>query len=735
MHPIRPDDPKKLGGYVLLERLPEGPRGAAFLGQESEDAPIRVIKLLTGQPGAEDVARFAGARRVSGSAVARTVDTGLHEGSVYVVREHVEGRSLAEMVAADGPLGADAVERVASGILTALIATHLAGLTHRGLTPANVIMGADGVRVTDPDLGEATGEVGYRSPEQRRGEPYGSAADLFAWAATVVFAATGKAPSEHEADPNGVPALGSLAEPLREVVAAALSKEADQRPSAHTALLRLLGSPPAEPELTADLPLAQLDGRADLPPGQPDVTDKLPLARPDVMAELPTPENPAQPPVSGPSAPPPMAGVAPLEGVPVPQQPPPQQHWGPPQHAWEPPRPQQPRALQASVVGAPGPRRKFPVGLVASVAALMVLSGAGLWGASRYTDTQRINAVGVAADGKVTDGSGGSAVTGENGVSSPGDGTVPQQGEPGADSTQPEVPVPWATSPAADPDAVGPLILPTEEPSGVPTAPAYSSVPTPSRLPAQPVPTSQPTTAQPTTAQPTTARPTTAQPATPQPTTARPTTARPTTPQPKPTQSKSPQPVTTQSKSPPATETATAEPTYKNTKTPEPTPSPAKSSVTPSPAPAPSKTTTAPAPTTNPPAPAPVQQPVQQPAQSSAPPPAPPQQEPKNPYTPVQVCGSGFYVQRSQAFNGGETFQLYNTGTKQNCVVTMKYAGVGKDSPVSATLDVQGGGTASDGGNFKYYAGPVKLLAPGKCVKFSGSVGAASTAAGWANCG
>jgi serine/threonine protein kinase len=676
MHPLQPDDPERLGDYVLSERLPKGPRGAAFLGRESDDAPLRVIKVLTGKPDADGVARFAGVRRVSSSHIARTVDAGLHDGHVYVVREHVTGRSLAETLATDGPLGADAVERVAVGTLTALTAAHLAGITHRGLTPANVIMGADGLRVTDLDLGEAAGEIGYRSPEQLRGEPYGSEADLFAWAATVVFAATGKAPFGHDADAvlTGVPALGALTEPLRGVVFAALSKDAGQRPTTYTALLRLLGGQHAEPEITA----------------------------------MPSPAGvPPQLPMHGSTALSPAVGGAPLEGVPMqpPQRPqqsqPPQQ---PPQQSWRPPPseqssgpPQRPQILQAPVVGSPTPRRKFPVGLAASVVGLMVLSGVALWGAGRYTETQPISTVGVAADGEATGGVGALAETGKNAVTSPDDGTVPQPGASEADQPQPETTVPWATS-TADQDGVSALVLPTEEPSNIPTAPVYSTVPTPTPLSTQPVPTAQPTTAP---------RKTATQPAT--------------------------QPATPQ-----VTKTVTATPTVSATKTPrqsqEPTPSPTKSIETPAPAPAPSRSTQAPAPaparTTESPA---AQAPRPEPTKSVAPPPA--QAEPKNPYTPAQVCGSGFYVQRSQSFNGGETFQLYNSGTKQNCVVTMKYAGVGKESPVSATLDVQGGGSATDSGSFKYYAGPVKLPAPGKCVKFSGSVGAGSTSAGWANCG
>ncbi|MFF0866740.1 hypothetical protein ACFYUV_33620 [Nonomuraea sp. NPDC003560] len=665
-----------------MERLPEGPRGVAFLGRESEDAPLRVIKVLAAKPDAdaEGVARFAKVRRLSSSSIARTLDAGLREGHLYVVREHVEGRSLAEAVAADGPLDPDGVERVAVGTLTALTAAHLAGVTHRGLTPGNVIMGADGVRVTDLDLGEAAGEIGYRSPEQLRGEPYGPSADLFAWAATVVFAATGKAPFGQDADEvlTGTPELGTLAEPVRNVVSAALSKDARQRPAADAALLRLLGGPPADQEVTAKLPSS-------------DASANTPAFVPPALAAA--------------------EGAEPLEGVPV-QPPQPQlQQTQQPQQTWEPPRVQQPmreaphrpKVWQASVVDPAAPRRKFPVGLTASVAALMVLSGVGLWGASRYTDTNRIDSVGVAAEGRSTDGATGSADAAGNGTTGPGDGTVPQPGEPGTD--QADVAVPWATPSDADPYGVGPLILPTEEPSGVPTAPVYSTVPTPSPLSTQPVTTPQPTTAQPTASQP---------------------------------------------KSPQATKTVTATPTARDTRTPEqsqePTPTPKKSTEPPTPTPqksteaptpAPKKSTEAPAPTKStqqaPTPPPTTEAPAPEPPQSEAPPAAQP--EPKNPYTPIQVCGSGFYVQRSQSFNGGETFQLYNSGTKQNCVVTMKYAGVGKESPVSATLDVQDGDSATDSGDYKYYAGPVKLTAPGRCVKFSGSVGTGSTAAGWANCG
>jgi hypothetical protein len=114
---------------------------------------------------------------------------------------------------------------------------------------------------------------------------------------------------------------------------------------------------------------------------------------------------------------------------------------------------------------------------------------------------------------------------------------------------------------------------------------------------------------------------------------------------------------------------------------------------------------------------------------------APASEQMKNPYKPMQVCGSGFSIQRAQPFAGGVTYQLWSDKAGQNCVVTMKTTNVGQKTPVSATLEVQGGDSRTDSGNFEYYAGPVKLPARGKCVRFSGSVGSGSTSAGWASCG
>ncbi|MBB2742493.1 UNVERIFIED_ORG: hypothetical protein FHR35_002315 [Microbispora rosea subsp. rosea] len=740
MHPLRPGDPEQIGEYAILGRLDEGPRGDVYVGKETgDDAPVRVIKLLAAEPGSGQAVldRLTVATRVSSSYVARTITAGLFGDRPYVVREHVEGRSLAAAVAAEGPLSGEALERVAVGVLTALTAVHLADLAHGSLTPHNVIVADDGVKLTDVAVGPPSGEPAYRAPEQIRGERYDAYADMFAWAATVVFAATGRPPfpQEPQAVLNAQPDLGGLEERLRQVVLPALAKEPGQRPTAYTAMLQLLGGGGA--------------------------AGAQPVADPGATVALPA--QPSQPPVGGVPVPPvPQQTWGP---APVPQQPP-TPTWQPPAMPQEQPRQQTwgPPTTQGQVETAK--RRPFPVGLAAAVGAVVLLSGVGLWGAGHYAEVQLSPAAAERAAGQ--HGTGGRVIAGGGDV---GGGTTggATGGGGQAPTPAPQVTVPWALS-SDDPDSpVQPLVLPSEWPTDAPVTPELTSVPTPGPIvpvPTQPVvpPPAQPTGRTQPTAHVTTTATVTAMPS---------PTASPVPTEP------SPEPPPTQSPSPVATETQETVPTSEPTVPARPSPmvSPVPTTQEPTtqapPTPAPSRTPTAvptrtatrtatPRPTvtrtatarptvtrtTTPPKPTVTPQPTVTPKPTvtlrptvtakpttAAPKPSSTTAPARNPYSPAQVCGSGFYVQHSSPLAAGTVYQLYNASTGENCVVTIKTADVGKATPVSATLEVQGGGMKTDSGNYEYYAGPVKLQAKGKCVRYSGRVGSAGASSDWGNCG
>jgi len=104
----------------------------------------------------------------------------------------------------------------------------------------------------------------------------------------------------------------------------------------------------------------------------------------------------------------------------------------------------------------------------------------------------------------------------------------------------------------------------------------------------------------------------------------------------------------------------------------------------------------------------------------------------RNPYTAVEVCGAGFYkIDKHKLFSGSRhtthlatTFLLYNDSTGQNCAVTMKRHYIGEPTTTGVSLKVKGKKRpwVVDQDAFKYYAGPVYRTAPGRCVRFGGTV-------------
>ncbi|KAB8181995.1 N-acetylmuramoyl-L-alanine amidase [Microbispora catharanthi] len=107
-----------------------------------------------------------------------------------------------------------------------------------------------------------------------------------------------------------------------------------------------------------------------------------------------------------------------------------------------------------------------------------------------------------------------------------------------------------------------------------------------------------------------------------------------------------------------------------------------------------------------------------------------------NPYTPEQVCGSGYSVIDSAALGtAGTVYLLYNSGNGNNCVVTLKKTSLGTATATSAYLEVQGRSRVTDSGDYGYYAGPVSASAADKCVKWGGKAGSSSYDSPFEHCG
>jgi serine/threonine protein kinase len=280
-----PGDPADLGPYKILGRLGEGGQGVVFLGRapHSEHVAIKLLHArLSGDSAAR--ARFVReldvAKQVARFCTAQVLDANVVGDQPYIVSEYVDGRSLHRLVKAEGPRTGGALERLAIGTLTALTAIHQAGIVHRDFKPHNVMLGPDGPRVIDFGVARALGAAGdtqdigtpsYMAPEQLSSAGLGPATDMFAWAATMVFAGTGRPPFGNDEVAavmhrilHGEPDLGPLQSPLRDVVGACLAKDPAQRPTAQEAQQRLLGAGAAVPAAVS-APAAQ-------PAGLPEIT-------------------------------------------------------------------------------------------------------------------------------------------------------------------------------------------------------------------------------------------------------------------------------------------------------------------------------------------------------------------------------------------------------------------------------------------------------------------------------
>jgi serine/threonine protein kinase len=261
-------EPEQVGDYEVVARLGEGGQGAVYLGESPEGTRV-AIKVLHARFAAEAEVRRRFLReadvaaRVAGFCTARVIGTGMLDERPYIVSEYIPGPSLEELVRTGGPRTGSGLERLAVATLTALASIHRAGVVHRDFKPGNVILGPEGPVVIDfgiaraLDLLTSNADVGgtpaYVSPEQLGNETMTPASDMFSWASTMVFAATGRLafpatsiPAVLHAVLYGEPDVSDVPEPLRAMVAACLAKNPAARPSA-AELLRSLTGEDADP--------------------------------------------------------------------------------------------------------------------------------------------------------------------------------------------------------------------------------------------------------------------------------------------------------------------------------------------------------------------------------------------------------------------------------------------------------------------------------------------------------
>jgi eukaryotic-like serine/threonine-protein kinase len=197
------------GRYVIERELGHGGMATVYLARDHELGRPVAVKVLSAQLANDDAfrARFVRETRLAGRLahpnIVRVYDAGEADARPYIVMEYVPGNSLAET----GRLPAARVVELGVEACAGLQHAHDAGLVHRDVKPANLLLRDDGVlKIADFGIARAAestrhtqagtllGTAAYLAPEQIAGEDATAAADVYSLGAVLYELLTGRPP-------------------------------------------------------------------------------------------------------------------------------------------------------------------------------------------------------------------------------------------------------------------------------------------------------------------------------------------------------------------------------------------------------------------------------------------------------------------------------------------------------------------------------------------------------------
>jgi len=331
---------QELAGFRLERLIGRGGMGVVFLAEQVALRRRVAVKVISPEL-AHDVAFRARFEREAQLAAAidhpnvvAVHGAGEEDGRLYIAMRYVEGPDLGALIAREGPLAPERAARLVAAIADALDAAHEAGLVHRDVKPANILVsnrdGREQPYLTDFGLtkavaaggptgtGQWLGSPDYAPPEQIQGEPVDARADVYALGAVLHHALTNSVPFPRDsqmaklyAHVHDPPPMPSSLEPRLDpafdaVIARAMAKRpADRYPSAgdlgRAALAAAAGQAATEPERTVATgraaPGAEAAATGVVAPIAP--TERPVAARTQVPPPEPLPAAPPPGPPSG----------------------------------------------------------------------------------------------------------------------------------------------------------------------------------------------------------------------------------------------------------------------------------------------------------------------------------------------------------------------------------------------------------------------------------------------------
>lgn len=261
------------GRYRWRASLGQGAMGEVWLADDLLLGRAVAIKAIRPDPHAgidraavERMAREARvAARLQHPNVVAVFDLLHSDGQPHVVMEYVRGESLAERIRRSGRLSPAEAGQLIAQVAAALEAAHGAGIVHRDVKPANILIADDGTaKLADFGIARAAGDAtltqtgmvigtpAYLAPEVARGGESSPSSDVWALGATLYLAMEGSAPFGQAGDNtlavlarvlSESPAPPRSAGELAPLIVAMLDREPAHRPTAGQVRLALAGQP------------------------------------------------------------------------------------------------------------------------------------------------------------------------------------------------------------------------------------------------------------------------------------------------------------------------------------------------------------------------------------------------------------------------------------------------------------------------------------------------------------
>ncbi len=292
--------PEMIGGrYRVESAIGRGGMGTVWLCLDEtlhRHVAVKQVGLLPGESVTDSARALREARSSAGLShrnVVTVFDVVEEAGHVWLVMEHVRGRSLSQIIKQDGPLDPATVAEIGAQVADGLFALHEDGIMHRDVKPGNVLIREDGLaKISDFGIartagdatltqsGYLTGTPSYFSPALARGAEPTPADDVWALGATLYAAVEGHSPYPQRNNP---------VEVLHEITSAQPPHPRDAQ-FLEPALQRMLDRDPSSRWSMAD---AKHTLRRLADAHRPDAT--LAQTRSTVSAFSPAPAGPAEP--------------------------------------------------------------------------------------------------------------------------------------------------------------------------------------------------------------------------------------------------------------------------------------------------------------------------------------------------------------------------------------------------------------------------------------------------------